>query len=70
MYTVVGYDKDNDVYAVCGRYSDEYTAFNEARRFSDMVNRGELHTANGEPVDWMEVYLNWNEPNEKRVVVV
>ena len=70
MYTVVGYDKDNDVYEEYGEYSSLWGAHNRASELSKMIAKGELRRKdNGEPIDWIEIYENWNGPDEYRVDV-
>lgn len=70
MYTVVGYDKDNDVYIEYAEYSVELFATMKAHELADKIKRGELRREdNGEPIDWIEVYENYNTPNEKRLYV-
>lgn len=70
MYTVVGYDKDNDVYIECGEYSSICDANIKADELREMIKNGKLRRKdNGEPIDWIEIYENWNEPDEYRVDV-
>ena len=70
MYTVVGYDKDNDVHIKYAEYSVSWFAVMKATELADQVKRGELRRSdNGESIDWIEVYENYNEPNEKRLYV-
>lgn len=71
MYTVVGYDKDNDVYIEYGEYGSLWTAYGRASELSKMVENGELKRKdNGEPIDWIEIYENWNGPDEYRIDVL
>lgn len=68
MYTVVGYDKDNDVYIEYGDYSVIQSAYMRAEELNDMIERGELKRKDsGEPIDWVEIYENWNLPDEYRI---
>lgn len=70
MYTVVGYDKDNDVRIKYAEYSVSWFAAMKATELAGQVERGELRRSDsGEPIDWIEVYENYNEPNEKRLYV-
>ena len=70
MYTVVGYDKDNDAYIVYAEYSVEWLATMKANELVDKIKRGELRREdNDEPIDWIEVYEDYNKPNEKRLHV-
>lgn len=71
MYTVVGYDKDNDVYIEYGEYSTLWFAYQHANELSKMVENDELRRRdNGEPIDWIEIYENWNGPDEYRIDVL
>lgn len=68
MYTVVGYDKDNDTYIEYGEYSVLQFACERADELNEMITRGELRRKdNGEPIDWIEVYENWNLPDEYKI---
>ena len=68
MYTVVGYDKDNDVYIEYGEYSVIQFAYMRADELNGMIDRGELKRKdNGEPIDWIEIYENWNLADEHRI---
>lgn len=68
MYTVVGYDKDNDVYVEYGEYYDIQFALEIAEELNGMIERGELKRKdNGEPIDWIEVYENWNGVDEHTI---
>ena len=71
MYTVVGYDKDNDVYKEYGEYSSLLNACRRASELRNLIEGGELRRKdNGEPIDWIEIYENWNGPDEYRIDVV
>ena len=51
MYTVVGYDKDNDVYVEYGEYSVIQSAYQRAEELQKMIDSGELRRKdNGEPI--------------------
>lgn len=68
MYTVVGYDKDNDAYIEYGEYSVIQSAYMRAKELSEMIDHGELRRKdNGEPIDWIEIYANWNLPDEYKI---
>jgi hypothetical protein len=70
MYTVVGYDKDNDIYEEYGEYSSIWPAYRKAIELGEMVKKGELRREdNGEPIDWIEIYGKWNSPDEYKVGV-
>lgn len=71
MYTVVGYDKNNDAYKEYGEHSSLYNAYRHAKELNEMIKNGELRRKdNSEPIDWIEIYENWNGPNEYRVDVI
>lgn len=65
MYTIVGYDKDNDVYEVL---DDDYLlsleAEMEARELAKRASAGDLRRENGEPFDWIEIFYDYhgNQP--------
>ena len=68
MYAVVGYDKDNDVYVEYGEYSVIQSAYQRAEELQKMIDSGELRRKdNGEPIDWIEIYGNWNLPDEHKI---
>ena len=68
MYKVVGYDKDNDVYEEYGEYTSLWGANTRANELRELIENGELRRKdNGEPIDWIEIYENWNGPDEYRV---
>ena len=64
-YTIVGYDKDNDVYFVL---DDGYTlsieAELEAKQLVKLMEKSELCGENGEPIDWIEIYHDYGGDNE------
>lgn len=68
MYTVVGYDKDNDIYVVL---DDEYTLSIDAEIYAKellpLLDKDQLRTKNGEPIDWIEIYYNYNCEDETMV---
>ena len=68
MYTIIGYDKDNDAYVEYGDYTDIQLAFIRAQELRRMIDRGELRRkCNGEPIDWIGIYENWNLPDEYKI---
>lgn len=68
MYTVVGYDKDNDVSVIYGEYSVIQFAKMRADELREKIERGELRRKdNGEPIDWIDIYENWDMPDERLV---
>lgn len=67
-YTVVGYDKDNDVYVEYDEVFNLNDAASIAQKLIDFVKNGELRREEtGEPIDSIEIYKNWGEENEERI---
>lgn len=67
-YTIVGYDKDNDVYEVLDDdYSLSLDAEIEAREFVSKMLNGQLRSKSGEPFDWIEIYYNYGGEEESMV---
>ena len=70
MYTVVGYDKDNDIYVVL---DDKYTLSIDAEIYAKelipLLHSGQLRTENGEPIDWIEIYYDYNGKDEAMIWV-
>lgn len=65
-YTIVGYDKDNDVYEELDAYTKSQTAIAEAEKLKTLLLNGKLRRKdNNEPFDWIHVYKDWNKPTEK-----
>ena len=67
-YSVVGYDKDNDVYV---KYAENYnveTAIEQAKILFECVKEGYLtrkcSDGNNEPIDRIEVYYDWDGDEE------
>ena len=56
MYTVIGYDKDNDFYVEYGDYYDFDSANNRMEELMLYLAHDELRTEYGEPIDWLEIY--------------
>ena len=67
MYTVVGYDKDNDVYVEYGTYEKLCHAKARMEELEPYLFRDELRTEYGEPIDWLEIYQHWNWHGEELV---
>lgn len=68
IYTIVGYDKDNDVYEILDdNFSLSLEAEIQAKKFVALMNDGKLCRDNGEPFDWIEIYHNYNGENETMV---
>lgn len=67
MYAVVGYDKDNDDYVEYGKYSVFNKAKKRAEELLPYLNKDILLGNHNEPVDWLEVYWNWDGPEEEVV---
>ena len=65
-YSVIGYDKDNDVFISYGKCETLEYAIEKAKNLFELVEKNELRREdNGEPIDWIEVYWNWNKDDEK-----
>lgn len=60
FYTVVGYDKDNDVYVEYEDYDLSVEAEYHAKQLKKLLDKGELRRENGEPIDWIEVVQSDN----------
>ena len=67
MYTVVGYDKDNDVYVEYGTYEKLGHARARMEELEPYLVRDELRRENGEPIDWLEIYQHWNWDGEEKI---
>ena len=65
-YTIVAYDKDNDVYEVLDDgYSLSLEAEQKARELLPLLLADKLRRAdNGEPFDWLEIYHDWGGEEE------
>ena len=72
MYTLVGYDKDNDTYIEYESYPSFGKAYDKAIELRKKIEKGELkNEANGEPIDWIEIYKNYNFTfDEQRLCVI
>lgn len=72
MYTLVGYDKDNDTYIEYESYPSFGKVYDEAIELRKKIEKGELkNEENGEPIDWIEIYKNYNFVfDEQRLCVV
>lgn len=66
-YTVIGYDKDNDVFVTYAQADVLADAMVTAKALKVMLEKDELKRENGEPIDWLEVYWDYNGPDEKMV---
>lgn len=55
MYTVDGYDKDNDVYAEYWRGEDLEKAKEIATILDNIAMQDGLVRCSGEPIDWVQV---------------
>lgn len=69
MYTVIGYEKDGDVYIVLETGIDnKKQAIMVAEEKVSLLRAGKLCRAdNGEPMDWIEVYHDFGGEHELRV---
>lgn len=59
-YTVVGYDKDNDVYVPYVSYKKFEDALIKGKELAELVKKDKLIRENGEPIDWIQIYEHWN----------
>lgn len=70
-YSVIAYDKDNDVFVCYGEFQKECDAMKKAEELKKLLDKGELKRTcsdgTKEPMDWLEVYWNWNEDDERIV---
>ena len=68
-YSVIGYDKDNDIFVCYEKCENKATAITKAEKLARKVSKGELKRkcsdGSEEPIDWIEVYWNWNEDDER-----
>ena len=71
MYTVVGYDKDNDAFVCYGNFEVLAKAVDKAKELAKQIECGTLkrRCSDGteEPIDWIEVYWNWNKDDEDMI---
>lgn len=67
MYTVVGYDKDNDVHVEYGTYEKLGQARARVEELEPYLVHDELRRENGEPIDMLEIYQHWNWHGEELV---
>ena len=67
-FTIIGYDKDSDVYEEYGEFTDINIAKEEATRLAKLVRQDELVRIdsydNNEPIDWVEIYRDYDTPDE------
>lgn len=68
-YSVIAYDKDNDIFICYGKYAEKLEVINKAKELKKLLDKGELKRicsdGTKEPMDWLEVYCNWNEDDER-----
>lgn len=68
-YSVIGYDKNNDVFINYGEFEVLAKAVEKAKELSKQIDCGELKRkcsdGTEEPMDWIEVYWNWNGDDEE-----
>lgn len=67
-YTVVGYDKDGDVYVPYESFRKFDNAVEKARELAKLVKNDELKRENGEPIDWIQIYEKWGTPLETLIL--
>ena len=68
-YSVIAYDKDNDVFICYGKYMGKPDAIKKAIELKKLLDKEELKRTcsdgTEEPMDWLEVYWNWNKDDER-----
>lgn len=68
-YAVIGYDKDNDIFICYGKFDVLANAMDKAKELAEQAYNGELKRkcsdGTEEPIDWIEVYWDWNEDDEQ-----
>ena len=68
-YSVIGYDKDNDVFICYGQFDMLTNAMDKAKELVELLNTNELKRVcsdgTEEPIDWLEVYWDWNGEEER-----
>lgn len=79
-YSVIGYDKDNDIFVCYEKFevlanavdkANEVlaNAVNKAKELTKQIENGELKRkcsdGTEESIDWIEVYWNWNKDDEQ-----
>lgn len=65
MYTILGYDKDNDVFVEYGEFEVLHYATEKAKELKKLLDKDELKRENGDPIDWVEIYWNYNGADEE-----
>ncbi len=63
-FTVVGYDKDGDVYVPYNSFEKFEDAVENGKKLGKLVNEGKLLRDNGEPIDWIQIYQDWGTIDE------
>ena len=66
-YTIVGYHKDSKTFVKYADMTSYDDAVNEARILGLSCRKGILTHLCGKSIDWIEIYLDWDTPNEKAV---
>lgn len=70
MYSVIGYEKDNDIHVLLADgYEFREAAIAEAKRMLPSLQKDELRSVNEEPIDWIEVYRDYGGENESLIWV-
>lgn len=70
VFTIVGYDKDNDVYVPYEKTIYKDKAIVVAKEYAVMIENGELRWPgldDGEPIDWVSVYQGWATDKEEKI---
>lgn len=66
MYSIIGYDKDRDVYHVITQFESEKEAVSHAVYLLPLLKADKLRYSN-EPIDYLEVYRNWCDKGEELI---
>lgn len=65
-YSVIGYDKDSDVFIHFCKCETLELAIEKAKKLLKFIEKDELKREdNEESIDWIEVYWNWDKDDEK-----
>ena len=70
-YSVIGYEKDSDVFIFYFESESSLAAINKAKELNELCQQDELKRTcsdgTEEPIDWLEVYWHWNEAEEQLI---
>jgi len=68
IYSVIGYEKDEDVYIEYTLHKSYDEASSKAKKLGELVKEGKLiRPDNGELLDWVQVYKYWGTDAEQLV---